>query len=225
MAIIGTGSGSIDAHATNPTQLIFDVTGYFAPLQDTSGLKVAFMGDDSTQTAIAAVQAENPNWINAGGPVAETTDKMIARFKTDVLDKHPDVVVIMAGQYDMVQPGYDFSEYGGCGGANDHMCSNVGKMFQMAYQAGVKYFIHSFLSCNATCGFLAGTNAQNVWIAMDEYNRLMLLGEGQGDPPHPVVLLSGDLVGGAITILDGFAGSSTNPAVAHASARQMRAAR
>jgi hypothetical protein len=83
MAIIGTGSGSINAYAINPTQLIFDVTGYFAPLEDTSGLKVAFMRDDSTQTAIAAVQAQNPNWINAGGTVGETTDKMLAKALAD----------------------------------------------------------------------------------------------------------------------------------------------
>jgi hypothetical protein len=224
MAIVGTANGSINTYATNPTNLILDVAGYFAPLQDTSGLKVAFMGDDSTQTAIAAVQAQHPNWINAGGSVGETTDKMVARFQTDVLDKHPDVVVIMAGQYDLVQPGYDLSRYGGCGGTNDTMCANVSKMFDMAYQAGVKYLIHPLLNCSANCQSMAGANQEAVSIAMITYNRLLVIGEGQGDPPHPVVLFS-DLVGGTIAILDGFTASSTDPAAVHAMARKARAAR
>jgi hypothetical protein len=129
----------------------------------------------------------------------------------------------------MVQPGYDLSEYGGCGDTNDMMCANVAKMFNMVYQAGVKYFIQPFPSRSPTCQAMAAAlppnpNVPPVEAAMDTYYRLLLLKEGMGTP-HPVVMISGDLVGGSITILDGFAGSTGDPTLAHASARRVRAAR
>jgi hypothetical protein len=31
MAIVPAGSGSVDAYASNPTQLLLDISGYFAP--------------------------------------------------------------------------------------------------------------------------------------------------------------------------------------------------
>jgi hypothetical protein len=208
MAIIGSYDGSISSFATSQTQLILDVTGYFAPLKDTSGLKVAFMGDDSTQVAVAAVQSAHPNWINAGGPTGETTTSMLARFQTDVLNKHPDVVVIMAGQYDIVTPGYGIGPTA-CG-TTGVMCQNIGQMFQIAYNAGVKYFIESTISCSAACQNMIpalGPDLEydegQVEAAFEAHNRLMVLAAPQSGPPTPAIIQSSDLIGGTISIIDG----------------------
>ncbi len=66
MAIVSTNNGSIDAFAYNPTQLLLDISGYFAIAPDANLPSVVFMGDDSISDFGAAAFAQNPNWINKG---------------------------------------------------------------------------------------------------------------------------------------------------------------
>jgi hypothetical protein len=70
MAIVGDTNGAMDAYAYNPTQLILDVSGYFALAPGASLPSVVFIGDDAiTQWAnnTSAFQ-QNPNWIKKALP-------------------------------------------------------------------------------------------------------------------------------------------------------------
>jgi hypothetical protein len=70
MAIVGTTNGSIDAFATSYTQLILDVSGYFA---SPPGPSVVFVGDQITVNMFTpAFQQQHPNWTNAGVAGAKT---------------------------------------------------------------------------------------------------------------------------------------------------------
>jgi lysophospholipase L1-like esterase len=97
--------------------------------------KVVFIGDDTTlnwfpQTAL---------WINKG-VAGDTSGKMLARFQTDVIDLHPDVVHILLGIYDVSS---STPWQAACGPATGPTatCANLDAMVTMARAAKIKVII------------------------------------------------------------------------------------
>jgi hypothetical protein len=141
MAIVGTTNGRLDAFASSSTQLILDVSGYFAVAPNAKLPSVVFIGDDITSdwAATSPAFAQHPNWINKGIP-GQTSGQVLARFQTDVVDLHPAVVNIITGSYDVSTPGWT-PECGTGGSPSTATCANLTAMVQMATAAGIKMII------------------------------------------------------------------------------------
>jgi hypothetical protein len=141
MAIIGTTDGSIDASAFNPTQLVLDISGYFALAPNANLPSVVFIGDDVTADWATSSPAfvQNPNWINKG-IAGQTSGQILARFQTDVIDLHPSIVNIITGTYDVSTPGWD-PECGSSSPPSTATCANLTAMVQMATAAGIKVIV------------------------------------------------------------------------------------
>jgi hypothetical protein len=141
MAIVGDTNGAIDAYAYNSTQLILDVSGYFALAPGASLPSVVFIGDDAISqwaTNSTAFQ-QNPNWINKG-IAGQNSAQVLARFQTDVIDLHPAIVNIDVGMNDVQVPGWE----GECGNASipaADTCGNISSMATMAHAAGIKTIV------------------------------------------------------------------------------------
>jgi lysophospholipase L1-like esterase len=96
------------AATTRPTSN--GVTVRPTPLPGLSGKtpKVVFIGDSITNIWGTGQEgdefAQHPNWI-AKGIVGQNSNQILARFQTDVIDQHPDVVHILAGTND-IYPGW-----------------------------------------------------------------------------------------------------------------------
>jgi lysophospholipase L1-like esterase len=115
---------------------------------------VVFFGDSITYNWITPdVIAAHPLWINAGTPngaTGETTGQMLTRFQTDVIARHPDVVHIIAGTYDIIDTGDTW--VGPCGSENPgetstaptaETCTNIQQMISQAEAAGIKVILGS----------------------------------------------------------------------------------
>jgi hypothetical protein len=140
MAIVTTNNGSIDAFAYNPTQLILDISGYFALAPNANLPTVVFISDDATSYFGAAAFAQNPNWINKG-IAGQTSGQVLARFQTDVINLHPSIVNIVVGVTDVATPGYGSSPCGSGIDPGTATCGNIGAMAQMAQAAGIKTIV------------------------------------------------------------------------------------
>jgi hypothetical protein len=141
MAIVGTGplplspttfSQAILAQASTASKadLVLDESGLFALNPATKQPVVVFLGDETT----SQWPMSNPNWINKGVP-GNTTAQMLARFQTDVIELHPDVVHILGGAND-VKDGV-FNPETECG----PICGNLEQMSAMAQAAGIKVVV------------------------------------------------------------------------------------
>jgi lysophospholipase L1-like esterase len=98
MAIVSTTNGSIDAFASSDTQLILDVSGYFAL---PPGPTVVLVGDSVMASWITpAVLAANPGWVaqTSAAGVQETTAQILARLPAAIA-LHPNIIVIEAGTW------------------------------------------------------------------------------------------------------------------------------
>ncbi len=101
--------------------------------------RVVFIGDETTHGWLASgVLAQHPMWIDKSSTTLETSASMLARFQTDVIDQHPDVVHILAGQGDM-----DGGAAECAGDPPGNVCGNVDQMQQMATTAGIRVVIGS----------------------------------------------------------------------------------
>jgi lysophospholipase L1-like esterase len=97
--------------------------------------KVVFIGDDTTlnwfpQTAL---------WINKG-VAGDTSGKMLARFQTDVINLHPDIVHILLGTYDISSP-TPWQVACGPETGPTATCANLDAMVAMAQAAKIKVII------------------------------------------------------------------------------------
>jgi hypothetical protein len=98
MAIVSTTNGSIDAFASSDTQLILDVSGYFA---SPPGPTVVLVGDSVMGSWLTpAVLAANPTWTAQTSPpgVQETTTQILARLPAAIA-LHPKIIVLEAGTW------------------------------------------------------------------------------------------------------------------------------
>jgi hypothetical protein len=147
MAIVGTGPLSsnpavqaIQASTVTETDLILDESGFFALNPTTKQPTVVFIGDETTSNW---PMDGHPNWINRGVP-GNTTAQMLARFQTDVIDLHPDVVHIMGGGNDALDE--TWSSASQCG---PDACENLSTMIQMAEDAGIRVVLGTPLGVSA----------------------------------------------------------------------------
>jgi lysophospholipase L1-like esterase len=74
--------------------------------------------------------AEHPNWIDKGIS-GQTSSQVLARFQTDVIDLHPQIVHILVGTND-VYPGWTLEPPDGTAGSAINSPANVEAMVQMA---------------------------------------------------------------------------------------------
>jgi lysophospholipase L1-like esterase len=117
-----------------------------ASVASTTSPTVVFIGDSITALWASGQEGpqfeEHPTWI-AKGISGQNSNQLLARFQTDVIDLHPDVVHILIGTND-VYPGWTLgpSEVTAFGSvfAIDSS-ANVTAMVQMAQAAGIKVIL------------------------------------------------------------------------------------
>jgi hypothetical protein len=192
MAVAMTGSSSsnsnipaIQAYAPSKTDLLLDPSGYFAVNPLTKLPKVVFIGDETTSYW---PMADHPNWINKGVP-GNTTDQMLARFQTDVIDLQPDVVHIMGGTYDAIDETWPAGSQ--CG---PDACANIDAMTQMAHDAGIQVVVGTPLD--------VGNMTEDQEIELSEFQRILrlsiqesayfLLDYARTDPGYPAMTQMAD---------------------------------
>jgi hypothetical protein len=163
MAIVGTGPLPLSptaflqailaqASTTSKVDLVLDESGVFALNPATKQPVVVFIGDETT----SEWPMSNPNWIKKGVP-GNTTAQMLARFQTDVIDLHPDVVHILGGANDAKDG--DWGDIDECG---VNTCENLDQMSAMAQAAGIKVVIGTPLD---VAGMTANESADDDGLA------------------------------------------------------------
>jgi lysophospholipase L1-like esterase len=184
MAIVGIGPyqsnaavPAIQANAPTQTQLVLDESGYFGLNPAATQPTVVFIGDETTTNWPMTGQ---PTWINKG-VAGNTTAEMLARFQTDVIDLHPDVVHIMGGANDTIDE--TWAPGSQCG---PDACTNIEEMVQMAEAAGIRPIVALPLP-------VAGMS-MNDQIELSTMTRLLILNYVNGD--LPAYLLDYQPVGG-----------------------------
>jgi hypothetical protein len=122
MAIVSSTNSSIDAFASSPTQLILDVSSYFAMAPNNSPT-VEFVGDDISMGLVA--YANNPNWRCDDCASGATSGQILAGLPLAIA-KHPDLVHILAGSYDMYQLTWiDACDPNEGDGSSVNTCANI----------------------------------------------------------------------------------------------------
>ena len=128
--------------------------------------RVVFFGDSITE-AWSEVRPDffRPDWINRG-IAGQTTKQMIGRFRSDVIELHPDVVHILAGINDIS---------GATGPTSlDQIASNLSTMVELARLHGIAVVLGTLLPAKAYQGTAdperaAAIAALNAWIR--QYSR------------------------------------------------------
>jgi lysophospholipase L1-like esterase len=111
------------------------------PPKQSGEKRIVLMGDSITEFW-SQIQPEffaNTSYINRGIS-GQTTPQMLIRFRPDVLDLHPDVVVILAGVNDIA---------GNTGPTtNDAIFGNIISMVELAKANAIKVILCSVLPAN-----------------------------------------------------------------------------
>jgi len=113
-----------------------------APLGHTTTPTIVFIGDSITAIWGSEMQfAQHPTWI-AKGISGQNSNQVLARFQTDVIDLHPDIVHILVGTND-VYPGWTLGPCDVPAGSQNAIDSpaNVTAMVQMAWAADIKVIL------------------------------------------------------------------------------------
>jgi lysophospholipase L1-like esterase len=116
-----------------------------APVADTAPPTVVFIGDSITAIWGSGQEgpqfAQHPTWI-AKGISGQNSNQLLARFQTDVIDLHPDIVHILVGTND-VYPGWALGPCDVPAGSRNAIDSpaNVTAMVQMAQAANIKVIL------------------------------------------------------------------------------------
>ena len=109
------------------------------PTKEADQTRVVFMGNSITQAwpvLSPAFFKSNSNFIGRGIS-GQTTPQMVLRFRADVIDLDPDVVVILAGTNDIA---------GNTGHAsNESILANIKSMTEMARQNEIQVILCSVL--------------------------------------------------------------------------------
>jgi lysophospholipase L1-like esterase len=195
MAIISSTNGSIDAFASSDTQLILDVSGYFA---SPPGPTVVILGDSIVNAWLTpAVLAANPQWTVQGSPAGvayETTTQVLAR-EPQALALHPDILVLEVGTWDMNIPG----QIGDFCVSVPQPCHNVVYMINLAQAAGAYVIVCTIPPWGNGPAATSLANDQPVTTNMGRYNYyLYYAGHGNsGDPAvtNPNAVASVDMYG------------------------------
>ena len=111
------------------------------PPKQSGEKRIVFMGDSITEfwSQIHPAFFTNTSYINRGIS-GQTTPQMLIRFRPDVLNLHPDVVVILAGVNDIA---------GNTGPTtNDAIFGNIISMVELAKANAIKVILCSVLPAN-----------------------------------------------------------------------------
>lgn len=111
------------------------------PFKQSGEKRIVLMGDSITEfwSQIQPAFFTNTSYINRGIS-GQTTPQMLIRFRPDVLQLHPDVVVILAGVNDIA---------GNTGPAsNEQIFGNIISMVELAKANGIKVILCSVLPAN-----------------------------------------------------------------------------
>ena len=122
--------------------------------------------------------AEHPNWIDKGVS-GQNSSQVLARFQTDVIDLHPQIVHILVGTND-VYPGWTLEPTEGTPGNGIDSPADVEAMVQMAQANFVRVILSTIppwgceasncvlaLAADPTPSRYARINSWNAWI--EEY--------------------------------------------------------
>jgi acyl-CoA thioesterase I len=175
-----------------------------APAAPEPPLTAVFMGDSITynwgQPWASPDFAEYPQWTDQG-IIGNDSGEMVDRFQADVIDRHPDVVVILAGTND-VYPGWQLCDGTGTGyhGHNWDTCHNIAWMVTAAKLNGIKPVLATIPPWNCSDATLCAL-AENADPSPQRYTRISQLngwikayGSQQGIPvaDYWSVLVSSD---------------------------------
>lgn len=161
--------------------------------------KVAFMGDSITWIwnqsdrlqPQALLSAHLPDFVDAGISGNETS-QMLARFDTDVMAYHPDVVVILGGVNDIKNSGVDPAT----------IASNIFAMVQKAESAGAKVIVGTVLSIGIA--YAPQTFLDQADPQIDALNKLLVAGASAYGYTivdyHPAMLAADGTANGALLI-------------------------
>jgi lysophospholipase L1-like esterase len=144
---------------------------------------VVFIGDSITAIWASGQQgpefADHPNWIDKGIG-GQNSSQLLARFQTDVIDLHPEIVQILIGTND-VYPGWTLQP-----SAPNAINSpaNLEAMVNMAEASGIHVILATIppWGCDASICALAGSadstisryqriNAWNAWIEQYAFSK------------------------------------------------------
>jgi len=122
--------------------------------------KVVFIGDYLTAGWTSGFAA-NPNWINegttaGGGLAGQTSDDVVARFQSDVVNLHPAIVHILIGANDAAG-----ADDGTVQLVNSVFINNIVGMVQMARAANIKVILATSPPGSPTT---TGLNQMNAFL-------------------------------------------------------------
>jgi hypothetical protein len=137
MAVVPTVSGSIDAYAPSPTQLILDLAGYFAPGPSPSPY-VEFVGDDISIGLVA--YANNEQWKCTDCASGATSGQLLAALPLAIANK-PDLVHILVGSYDVDANPWSLPCNGGPNDPGQDTCVNLQIMEAQLTAAKIPYVL------------------------------------------------------------------------------------
>jgi lysophospholipase L1-like esterase len=123
--------------------------------------RVVFMGDSITE--FWSKSQWNSAHINRGIS-GQTTPQMLLRFRQDVIDLHPNIVVILAGTNDVA---------GNTGPAtNEMIAGNIASMAQLAQTNGIKVVLASVLPASGFYWNPEARPAQQI-VGLNEQIKVM----------------------------------------------------
>jgi hypothetical protein len=187
MAIVSTTNGSIDTFASSDTQLILDVSGYFASPPAATPAPVVWIAGDSLVAAWGnpQIQQANPTWAFYPPPIdptsgevdaaAETSGALLTRMQTLLAAtspaSYPEYLIILVGTFDMLAPDW----VAPCGSFNGespapaaNTCANLTAIYTLAHTKGIKVLLCSVpYTTNAGAAGTALIN-QYPWLVPDE---------------------------------------------------------
>jgi hypothetical protein len=220
MAIVSTTNGSIDAFATSATQLILDVSDYFA---GAPGPAVAFLGDQITAGMFTpAFQAQHPLWINRAAP-GETSTQTLAAFQQNCIRAAPPVSIchVITGTVDMINAAQSPATIAG---AETMVQANILQMAQQAAAANIKLIVGTQPpGVTPDYGYSSilppedeGGSSNNVWILQTfdgTYASAPLVGTGTGSDGVVTANYYQVLSGVAVTIVQGYLPGQSNDGI------------
>jgi hypothetical protein len=192
MAIVSTTDGSIDAFASSDTQLILDVSGYFAA---TLGPTVVFIGDQATLGLFQqpGFQAAHPSWTDAAIS-GQTSTQALAAFQAQCIAPHPNECHIWIGMNDILN-NLD-------GGPSLTITANLEQMQTKAQAAGITLVVGTELPGILNNG--APPNSPDGMLPADNYDIDIINQWLLGGLPEAVYAQ-----GQGITVFPGSTGTTT----------------
>jgi lysophospholipase L1-like esterase len=220
MAIVSTTNGSIDAFATSATQLILDVSDYFA---GAPGPAVAFLGDQITSGMFTpAFQAQHPLWINHATP-GETSTQTLAAFQQNCIRALVPVSIchVITGTVDMINAAQAPATIAA---AETLVQANILQMAQQAAAANIKLIVGTQPpGVTPDYGYSStlppedeGVSSNNAWILQTfdgTYASAPLVGTGTGSDGVVTANYYQVLSGVAVTIVQGYLPGQSNDGI------------